>query len=129
MFAVVDMVHNVLTSKTDCQDLTYRLILDAMSDFQNKASVALELYILEGSSDAKKYLQKESLKISETIAERGDDDALSKFISLGLMDEEALKKTMQIAMENKLQVSTAYLLDEMRKHGLAVLDSLNLQVI
>lgn len=126
MFAVVDMVHNVLTSKTDCQDLTYRLILDAMSDFQNKASVALELYILEGSSDAKKYLQKESLKISETIAERGDDDALSKFISLGLMDEEALKKTMQIAMENKLQVSTAYLLDEMRKHGLAVLDSLNL---
>lgn len=74
----------------------------------------------------KKYLQKESLKISETIAERGDDDALSKFISLGLMDEEALKKTMQIAMENKLQVSTAYLLDEMRKHGLAVLDSLNL---
>ena len=126
MFAVVDMVHNVLTSKTDCQDLTYRLILDAMSDFQNKASVALELYILEGSSDAKKYLQKESLKISETIAERGDDDALSKFISLGLMDEEALKKAMQIAMENKLQVSTAYLLDEMRKHGLAVLDSLNL---
>ena len=51
---------------------------------------------------------------------------MSKFISLGLMDEEALKKTMQIAMENKLQVSTAYLLDEMRKHGLAVLDSLNL---
>lgn len=126
MFAVVDMAHNVLTSKTDCQDSTYRLILDAMSDFQNKASVALELYILEGSLDAKKYLQKESIKISETIAKRGDDDALSKFISLGLMDEEALKKTMQIAMENKLQVSTAYLLDEMRKHGLAVLDSLNL---
>ena len=126
MFAVVDMAHNVLISKTDCQDSTYRLILDAMSDFQNKASVALELYILEGSLDAKKYLQKESIKISETIAERGDDVALSKFISLGLMDEEALKKTMQIAMENKLQVSTAYLLDEMRKHGLAVLDSLNL---
>ena len=126
MFAVVDIVHNVLTNKTDCQDLTYRLILDAMSDFQNKASVALELYILEGSLDAKKYLQKESIKISETIAERGDDDALSKFISLGLMDEEALKKTMQIAMENKLQVSTAYLLDEMRKRGLAVSDSLNL---
>lgn len=126
MFAVVDMVYNVLTNKTDFQDLTYRLILDAMSDFQNKASVALELYILEGSLDAKKYLQKESIKISETIAERGDDDALSKFISLGLMDEEALKKTMQIAMENKLQVSTAYLLDEMRKRGLAVSNSMNL---
>ena len=126
MFAVVDMVHNVLTSKTDCQGLTYRLILDAMSDFQNKASVALELYILEGSLDAKKYLQKESLKISETIAKRGDDDALSKFISLGLMDEETLKKTMLIAMEKNLQISTAYLLDEMRKLGLVVSDSLNL---
>ena len=52
----------------------------------------MELYILEGSLDAKKYLQKESSKISETIAKRGDDDALSKFISLGLMDEETLKK-------------------------------------
>lgn len=62
MFAVVDMVHNVLTSKTDCQDLTYRLILDAMSDFQNKASVALELYILEGSSDAKKIPAKRIFK-------------------------------------------------------------------
>lgn len=126
MFAVVDMAHNVLTSKTDCQDLTYRLILDAMSDFQNKASVALELYILEGSLDAKKYLQKESSKISETIAKRGDDNALSKFISLGLMDEKTIKKTMQIAMEKKLQISTAYLLDEMRKRGIAVSDSLNL---
>ena len=126
MFAVVDMAHNILTSKTDCQDLTYRLILDAMSDFQNKVSVALELYILEGSLDAKKYLQKESLKISETIAKRGDDDALSKFISLGLMDEKTIKKTMQIAMEKKLQVSAAYLLDEMRKRGLVVSDSLNL---
>ena len=126
MFTVVDMVHNVLASKTDCNGLTYRLILDAMSDFQNKASVALELYILEGSLDAKKYLQKESSKISETIAKRGDDDALSKFISLGLMDEETLKKTMLIAMEKKLQISTAYLLDEMRKRGLAVSDSLNL---
>lgn len=45
MFTVVDMVHNVLASKTDCNGLTYRLILDAMSDFQNKVSVALELYI------------------------------------------------------------------------------------
>ena len=49
MFTVVDMVHNVLASKTDCNGLTYRPILDAMSDFQNKVSVALELYILEGS--------------------------------------------------------------------------------
>lgn len=120
------MVHNVLASKTDCQGLTYRPILDAMSDFQNKVSVALELYILEGSLDAKKYLQKESAKISETIAKRGDDDALSKFISLGLMDEETIKKTMQITMEKKLQISTAYLLDEMKKRGLAVSDSLNL---
>lgn len=126
MFTVVDMVHNVLASKTDCQGLTYRPILDAMSDFQNKVSVALELYILEGSLDAKKYLQKESAKISETIAKRGDDDALSKFISLGLMDEETIKKTMQITMEKKLQISTAYLLDEMKKRGLAVSDSLNL---
>lgn len=126
MVAVVDMVHNVLASKTDCQGLTYRLILDAMSDFQNKVSVALELYILEGSLDAKKYLQKESAKISETIAKRGDDDALSKFISLGLMDEETIKKTMQITMEKKLQISTAYLLDEMKKRGLAVPYSLNL---
>lgn len=126
MFTVVDMVHNVLASKTDCNGLTYRPILDAMSDFQNKVSVALELYILEGSLDAKKYLQKESAKISETIAKRGDDDALSKFISLGLMDEETIKKTMQITMEKKLQISTAYLLDKMRKCGLAVPDSLNL---
>lgn len=96
MFAVVDMAHNVLTSKTDCQDLTYRLILDAMSDFQNKASVALEVYILEGSLDAKKYLQKESSKISETIAKRGDDNALSKFISLGLMDEKTIKKRCRL---------------------------------
>lgn len=126
MFTVVDMVHNVLASKTDCNGLTYRPILDAMSDFQNKVSVALELYILEGSLDAKKYIQKESSKISETIAKRGDDDALSKFISLGLMDEETIKKTMQITMEKKLQISTAYLLDEMKKRGLAVPDSLNL---
>ena len=42
------------------------------------------------------------------------------------MDEETIKKTMQITMEKKLQISTAYLLDEMKKRGLAVPYSLNL---
>jgi len=42
------------------------------------------------------------------------------------MDEETIKKTMHITMEKKLQISTAYLLDEMKKHGLTVSDSLNL---
>lgn len=128
MFVIQDMVHAALASGTKkiSRSLLYHLILGTMQDFQNKASVALELYILEGSSDAKRYLQNNAVKIAKAFAEGEDDVALSKFVSLGLMDEEALKKTMQIAMENKLQVSTAYLLDEMRKHGLAVLDSLNL---
>lgn len=128
MFVIQDMVHAALASqkKEISRSLSYRLILGTMNDFQNKAGVALELYSLEGSSDAKKYLQDNAAKIAKAFAEGGDDVALSKFISLGLMDEETIKKTMQITMEKKLQISTAYLLDEMRKCGLAVPDSLNL---
>ena len=56
MFVIKDMVHAVLVSDTKeiSRSLSYRLILGTMLDFQNKASVALELYIMEGSSDAKK---------------------------------------------------------------------------
>ena len=51
---------------------------------------------------------------------------MSKFVSLGLMDAEALLHTLPIAQEKELQTSVSYLLDEMRKRGLAVSDSLNL---
>ena len=56
MFVIQDMVYAALASGTDktSRSLSYRLIFRTMQDFQNKASVALELYILEGSSDAKK---------------------------------------------------------------------------
>lgn len=97
-----------------------------MQDFQNKASVALELYILEGSSDAKRYLQNNAAKIAKAFAEGGDDVALSKFVSLGLMDSEALLQTLPIAQEKELQTSVSYLLDETKKHGIAVPNSLNL---
>lgn len=113
-------------TKEISRSLSYRLILGTMQDFQNKASVALELYILEGSSDAKKYLQDNAAKIAKAFAEGGDDVALSKFVSLGLMDAEALLYTLPVAQEKELQTSVSYLLDEMRKCGLAVPDSLNL---
>lgn len=120
MFVIQDMVHAALTSDTKeiSQALSYRLILGTMQDFQNKTSVALELYILEGSSDAKKYLQNNAAKIAKAFAEGGDDVALSKFVSLGLMDAEALLQTLPIAQEKELQTSIAYLLEEMRKYGL-----------
>lgn len=120
MFVIQDMVHAALASDTKeiSQALSYRLILGTMQDFQNKASVALELYILENSSDAKKHLQNNAAKIAKAFAEDGDDVALSKFVSLGLMDAEALLQTLPIAQEKELQTSIAYLLEEMRKYGL-----------
>lgn len=128
MFVIQDMVYAALASGTDktSRSLSYRLIFRTMQDFQNKASVALELYILEGSSDAKRYLQNNAAKIAMALAEGGDDIALSKFVSLGLMDAEALLQTLPIAQEKELQTSVSYLLDETRKHGLAVPNSLNL---
>ena len=126
MFVIQDMVHAALASDTKeiSQALSYRLILGTMQDFQNKASVALELYMLEGSSDAKKYLQNNAAKIAEVFAEDVDDVALSKFASLGLMDAEALLQTLPIAQEKELQTSIAYLLEEMRKYGLKLPDAL-----
>ena len=126
MFVIQDMVHAALASDTKeiSQALSYRLILGTMQDFQNKASVALELYILEDSSDAKKYLQNNAAKIAKAFAEDGDDVALSKFVSLGLMDAEALLQTLPIAQERELQTSIAYLLEEMRKYGLKLPDAL-----
>lgn len=126
MFVIQDMVHAALAGDTKeiSQALSYRLILGTMQDFQNKASVALELYILEGSSNAKKYLQNNAAKIAKAFAEDGDDVALSKFVSLGLMDAEALLQTLPIAQERELQTSIAYLLEEMRKYGLKLPDAL-----
>ena len=126
MFVIQDMVHAALASDTKeiSQALSYRLILGTMQDFQNKASVALELYMLENSSDAKKYLQNNAAKIAKAFAEDGDDVALSKFVSLGLMDAEALLQTLPIAQEKELQTSIAYLLEEMRKYGLKLPDAL-----
>ena len=128
MFVIQDMVHAALASDTKeiRQSLSYRLILGTMQDFQNKASVALELYILEGSSDAKKYLQNNSAKIAEAFAEGEDDIALSKFVSLGLMDAEALLHTLPIAQEKGLPTSIAYLLEEMRKYNLRLPDALEI---
>lgn len=128
MFVIQDMVHAALASDTKeiRQSLSYRLILGTMQDFQNKASVALELYILEGSSDAKKYLQSNSAKIAEAFAEGEDDIALSKFVSLGLMDAEALLHTLPIAQEKGLPTSIAYLLEEMRKYSLRLPDALEI---
>lgn len=128
MFVIQDMVHAALASDTKeiSRSLSYRLILGTMQDFQNKASVALELYILEGSSDAKRYLQNNAVKIAKAFAEGGDDDALSKFVSLGLMDAEALLHTLPIAQEKELPTSVSYLLDEMRKCGLRLPDALRI---
>lgn len=128
MFVIQDMVHTALASDTKeiSRSLSYRLILGTMQDFQNKASVALELYILEGSSDAKRYLQNNAVKIAKAFAEGGDDDALSKFVSLGLMDAEALLHTLPIAQEKELPTSVSYLLDEMRKCGLRLPDALRI---
>lgn len=128
MFVIQDMVHAALASDTKeiSRSLSYRLILGTMQDFQNKASVALELYILEGSSDAKRYLQDNAAKIAKAFAECGDDVALSKFASLGLMDTEALLQTLPIAQEKELQTSIAYLLEEMRKYGLKLPDALKI---
>lgn len=128
MFVIQDMVHAALASDTKeiSQSLSYRLILETMQDFQNKVSVALELYILEGSSDAKKYLQNNAAKIAEAFAEGEDDIALSKFVSLGLMDAEALLHTLPIAQEKGLPTSIAYLLEEMRKYSLRLPDALEI---
>ena len=126
MFVIQDMVHAALASGTKeiSRSLSYRLILGTMHDFQNKVSVALELYILEGLSDAERYLQNNAVKIAKTFAEVGDDIALSKFVSLGLMDAEALLQTLPIAQEKELPTSVSYLLDEMRKCGLRLPDAL-----
>lgn len=128
MLVIQDMVHAALASGTKkiSRSLLYHLILGTMQDFQNKASVALELYILEGSSDAKRYLQNNAVKIAKAFAEGGDDVALSKFVSLGLMDAEALLHTLPIAQEKELPTSVSYLLDEMRKCGLRMPDALKI---
>lgn len=128
MFVIQNMVHAVLASDADeiSRSLSYRLILGTMQDFQNKANVALELYVLEGSSDAKRYLQNNAVIIAKAFAEGGDDIALSKFVSLGLMDAEALLHTLPIAQEKGLPTSIAYLLEEMRKYNLRLPDALEI---
>ena len=128
MFVIKEMVHAALANDTKevSQSLSYRLILGTMQDFQNKVSVALELYILEGSPDAKKYLQSNAAKIAEAFAEGKDDIALSKFVSLGLMDAEALLHILPIAQEKGLPTSIAYLLEEMRKYDLRLPDALEI---
>lgn len=128
MFVIQDMVHAALANDTKevSQSLSYRLILGTMQDFRNKVSVALELYILEGSPDAKKYLQSNAAKIAEAFAEGEDDIALSKFVSLGLMDAEALLHILPIAQEKGLPTSIAYLLEEMRKYDLRLPDALEI---
>lgn len=128
MLVIQDMVHAALASGTKkiSRSLLYHLILGTMQDFQNKASVALELYILEGSSDAKRYLQNNAVKIAKAFAEGEDDVALSKFVSLGLMDAEALLHTLPIAQEKELPTSVSYLLDEIRKCGLSMPDALKI---
>lgn len=52
MFIIQNMVHAVLASDTKeiSQSLSYRLILGTMQDFQNKVSVALELYQIRQST-------------------------------------------------------------------------------
>lgn len=128
MLVIQDMVHAALASGTKkiSRSLLYHLILGTMQDFQNKASVALELYILEDSSDAKRYLQNNAVKIAKAFAESEDDVALSKFVSLGLMDAEALLHTLPVAQEKELPTSVSYLLDEMRKCGLRLPDALKI---
>lgn len=128
MFVIQDMVLAAFASdrKEISRALSYRLIFGTLQDFQNKANVALELYLLEGSSDAKKYLQNNSAKIAEAFAEGEDDIALSKFVSLGLMDTEALLHTLPIAQEKELPTSIAYLLEEMRKYNLRLPDALEI---
>lgn len=128
MFVIQNMVHAVLASDANeiSRSLSYRLILGTMQDFQNKANVALELYVLEGSSDAKRYLQNNAAIIAKAFAEGGDDIALSKFVSLGLMDAEALLHTLPIAQEKGLPTSIAYLLEEMRKYNLRLPDALEI---
>lgn len=128
MFVIQNMVHAALASDTDeiSRSLSYRLIFGTLQDFQNKANVALELYLLEDSSDAKKYLQNNAAKIAKAFAEGGDDVALSKFVSIGLMDAEALLQTLPIAQEKELSTSTAYLLEEMRKYNLRLPDALEI---
>ena len=128
MCVIQNMVHAALASDTDeiSRFLLYRLILGTLQDFQNKANVALELYLLECSSDAKKYLQNNAAKIAKAFAEGGDDVALSKFVSIGLMDAEALLQTLPIAQEKELPTSTAYLLEEMRKYNLRLPDALEI---
>lgn len=128
MFVIQDMVLAAFASdrKEISRALSYRLIFGTLQDFQNKANVALELYLLEGSSDAKKYLQNNSAKIAEAFAEGEDDIALSTFVSLGLMDAEALLHTLPIAQEKELPTSIAYLLEEMRKYNLRLPDALEI---
>lgn len=81
---------------------------------------------MEGSPDAKKYLQSNAAKIAEAFAEGEDDIALSKFVSLGLMDAEALLHILPIVQEKGLPTSIAYLLEEMRKYSLRLPDALTI---
>lgn len=74
----------------------------------------------------KKYLQDNAAKIAKAFAEGGDDVALSKFVSLGLMDAEALLHTLPVAQEKNLLTSVSYLLDEMRRYGLRMPDALKI---
>lgn len=128
MFVIQDMVLSAIASdkREISQSLSYRLILGTMQDFQNKTNVALELYVFEGSPDAKKYLQNNAVKIAKAFAEGGDDVALSKFVALGLMDAEALLHTLPVVQEKGLPMSIAYLLEEMRKYDLRLPDALEI---
>lgn len=74
----------------------------------------------------KKYLQSNAAKIAEAFAEGEDDIALSKFVSLGLMDAEALLHILPIVQEKGLPTSIAYLLEEMRKYSLRLPDALEI---
>lgn len=117
MLAISDVLYDCFICNSDIS-YQYRYVLNSLSDFQNKLNVCTELYLLENCEDAKDYLKNNATRIASNMTKNDDDEALSSFVKLKLMSDNALQRVFKMASEKNMQISVGYLLAQMKERGL-----------
>lgn len=72
---------------------------------------AMELWFLDKDENAKEYLTLDAMSGCEILAKYKEDKLLTEFVKFGLMDNMELNYALQLAIDNGLTASTAYILD------------------
>lgn len=115
---ISDTIHDCLIGEKDMSS-EYCDILNCLYDFQNRLNVAAEWHVLDHVKSMMRYFEKNATMIISKITQDSDDEALSLFIKLGLLHDNALRRALQMASEKNMQISVAYILEQMKERGIA----------